>query len=261
MRFVERGVGGLQAIDGAGAAGRVQGFCQRLVFGNGLRHGLAGGVEQVLPIVKHQRVDGAWYAVDLAVVGAHLHSGVGEVAQVEFVLVLGPQVVQRAQPAVLRIGGNCRIDDVDDIERLGLRAHRDGHQFAHLVERHQLRVDFDAGNGGLHLVGPELERRIAVADQLHRVGREGPANRQNSARAEHRRGGGSALDQGAASGIVHAHGCLRWCAARLTRVPGAAAGRHRVLRPAVSGDFFPGAGSNSKRSRAGGQTTNFEAPG
>ena len=119
------------------------------------------------------RVERVRHDVQVAVAGVGLAHGLWEVVELELVLVFRPQIVERAEPAVLGEGLEGGVAGIDDVGGVGLRRQRDGRQFQRLVDRHQLGVDGDARDRGAHLLGVVFQRGIAVADHLDGAGRAG----------------------------------------------------------------------------------------
>ena len=196
VRLVHRGVDRLQAIDGAGAGGAVQGLGERLVFRDGFRNLLAGALQHIAAIEHQHHVDIGRDHPDMALIGEGLDDGIGDVIELELGLVLGPEIIERAYPAGFHEIRESGVRGIDDIQRVGLGGERDGGEFQRLVERHQLGIDLNARHRGLHFRRPKLERGIAMADHLHRAGGAGGA----------RQGGGEPRAGGGADGLAAADG-------------------------------------------------------
>src|SRR6185437_7812375 len=163
-------IDGALATDGAGALRRVEGLRQVAVLDESLRRLLAGLFEQVLAIEEQHDVAGGRHRPLMALETAFLADGRSEVVEVEFLLVLRPQVIERHDPAVL---GKCQksaVIGIDDVGRAGLGGEGDRCQLQRLVKGHELRVHLHARDRGAYFPGDVLDGREAMADQLHRRG-------------------------------------------------------------------------------------------
>ena len=206
VRLVHGRIDRLQGQDRAGALRAVELCGVGQVVLEGLGRLDARLLEQIRAVVEEHHVDRERHGIQLAVVAQRIDRGLGNVVEVVFLLVLLPVRVERLEPAGLGEAAEHRLVDVDDVERVGAGGERDGRLLGRLVDRHQADLARHLGQRLGHLLGEELERWIAVADDLHGILRQcGDGNRHARRGAEQREHKGLALPKRRAAGFNRHH--------------------------------------------------------